>query len=196
MSISTHVLNATTGRPAAGLEIVLSRQDGGRWHELARRRTDEDGRVADLAPGATAEGWLAFSLGSLQQALFQPGALANKTWIVEGKVGPHPIRFDLKAAVRAEKIGFGEALDSGFDKDTGLGVQRQDLRVGKAELHDAVEFIGLKIGQVRIEQDDAVVGSLLMEHLQRSCAAAGIRSASSRAAREGRRPPLFWNAQP
>jgi len=52
MSISTHVLDATTGRPAAGLELVLSRQDGGRWHELARRRTDTDGRVSDLAPGA------------------------------------------------------------------------------------------------------------------------------------------------
>jgi len=51
MSISTHVLNATTGRPAAGLELVLSRQDGGGWHELARRRTGADGRVADLAPG-------------------------------------------------------------------------------------------------------------------------------------------------
>jgi 5-hydroxyisourate hydrolase len=54
MSISTHVLDATTGRPAAGLELVLSRQDGGGWHELARRRTGVDGRVADLAPGRTA----------------------------------------------------------------------------------------------------------------------------------------------
>jgi 5-hydroxyisourate hydrolase len=54
MSISTHVLDATTGRPAAGLELVLSRQDGGQWHDLARRRTGVDGRVADLAPAATA----------------------------------------------------------------------------------------------------------------------------------------------
>jgi 5-hydroxyisourate hydrolase len=49
MSISTHVLDATTGRPAAGLDVVLSRQDGGRWHELARRGTGPDGRVSDLA---------------------------------------------------------------------------------------------------------------------------------------------------
>jgi HEAT repeat protein len=56
---------------------------------------------AKLAPGATAEGWLAFNLGSLQQVMFQPGALANKTWILEGKVGPHPIHFDLKAAETA-----------------------------------------------------------------------------------------------
>jgi 5-hydroxyisourate hydrolase len=52
MSISTHVLDATTGRPAAGLELVVSRQDGGGWHELGRRRTDADGRVSDLAAGA------------------------------------------------------------------------------------------------------------------------------------------------
>ena len=52
MSISTHVLDATTGRPAAGLELALSRQDGGEWHELTRRRTDADGRVSDLATGA------------------------------------------------------------------------------------------------------------------------------------------------
>jgi 5-hydroxyisourate hydrolase-like protein (transthyretin family) len=28
MSISTHVLNAMTGRPAAGLRLTLSRRDG------------------------------------------------------------------------------------------------------------------------------------------------------------------------
>jgi 5-hydroxyisourate hydrolase len=49
MSISTHVLDAMTGRPAAGLELTLGRQDGGAWHELTRRATDADGRVADLA---------------------------------------------------------------------------------------------------------------------------------------------------
>ena len=52
MSISTHVLDATSGRPAAGLELALSRQDAGRWHELTRRRTDADGRVSDLAASA------------------------------------------------------------------------------------------------------------------------------------------------
>ena len=52
MSISTHVLDATTGRPAVGLELALSREDGGQWRELTRRRTDEDGRVSNLATGA------------------------------------------------------------------------------------------------------------------------------------------------
>jgi 5-hydroxyisourate hydrolase len=49
VTISTHVLNAMTGRPAAGLELALSRPDGGGWHELSRRATDADGRVSDLA---------------------------------------------------------------------------------------------------------------------------------------------------
>jgi 5-hydroxyisourate hydrolase len=54
MSISTHVLDATTGRPAAGLELALSRRDGSGWHELTRRATDIDGRVTDLAGHAEA----------------------------------------------------------------------------------------------------------------------------------------------
>ena len=49
MSISTHVLDAVTGRPAAGLELVLGRRVGGVWHELAHRATDADGRAGDLA---------------------------------------------------------------------------------------------------------------------------------------------------
>jgi 5-hydroxyisourate hydrolase len=54
MSISTHVLDAVTGRPAAGLELVLSRRARDAWQELARRTTDTDGRVTDLADQAEA----------------------------------------------------------------------------------------------------------------------------------------------
>lgn len=54
MSISTHVLDAVTGRPAAGLEVTLrARVDDG-WRELTRRGTDAEGRVADLAGDAAA----------------------------------------------------------------------------------------------------------------------------------------------
>ena len=59
MSISTHVLDAVTGRPAVGLELALGQLAPGQlapgqrvrdgWHELARRATDADGRVTDLA---------------------------------------------------------------------------------------------------------------------------------------------------
>jgi 5-hydroxyisourate hydrolase len=43
--LSTHVLDAVTGRPAAGIGVTLSDGDG---VELATARTDDDGRVADL----------------------------------------------------------------------------------------------------------------------------------------------------
>lgn len=50
MSLSTHVLDARTGRPAAGLAVRLEGADGA---PLADALTDADGRVKDLgAPGA------------------------------------------------------------------------------------------------------------------------------------------------
>ena len=52
MSISTHVLDAVVGRPAASLPVVLSRRTGDDWVEVSSRVTDADGRVADLAPSA------------------------------------------------------------------------------------------------------------------------------------------------
>jgi 5-hydroxyisourate hydrolase len=47
--ITTHVLDLAAGRPAAGVAVVLEQRgaDGG-WQELARGRTDDDGRVGDL----------------------------------------------------------------------------------------------------------------------------------------------------
>ncbi|MBZ5734655.1 hydroxyisourate hydrolase [Nocardioides sp. TRM66260-LWL] len=53
-TLSTHVLDAALGRPAVGVEVVLSTLDGA---ELERGVTDDDGRLrldaaAPLAPGA------------------------------------------------------------------------------------------------------------------------------------------------
>jgi 5-hydroxyisourate hydrolase len=74
MTVSTHVLNATTGQPAAGLELTLSWQDGAEWRELARRATDQDGRVRDLAdqvgPG-------------VYRITFQTGAYLTETFYPE-----------------------------------------------------------------------------------------------------------------
>lgn len=50
MSLSTHVLDAARGRPAAGVAIRLERRDGRSWHLVAEARTDDDGRVRDLPP--------------------------------------------------------------------------------------------------------------------------------------------------
>jgi 5-hydroxyisourate hydrolase len=49
MSLSTHVLDAVTGRPAEGVRVVVERRTDGGWDQVTERRTDADGRVADLA---------------------------------------------------------------------------------------------------------------------------------------------------
>lgn len=52
MTLSTHVIDTTRGRPAPGIPVVLSAQGPGGWTELARAATDADGRVASLLPAA------------------------------------------------------------------------------------------------------------------------------------------------
>lgn len=52
MSLSTHVLDASIGRPAAGVAVRLEQRDGADWRELAVAATDADGRLKDL-PAAT-----------------------------------------------------------------------------------------------------------------------------------------------
>ena len=51
-SLSTHVLDTSTGRPAVGVQVTLSRADGS---VITEGVTDGDGRIApladDLAPG-------------------------------------------------------------------------------------------------------------------------------------------------
>jgi 5-hydroxyisourate hydrolase len=52
MSISTHVLDASLGRPAPGMDLTLDRWDeDGTWTTLATGSTDDDGRC----PGLTAD---------------------------------------------------------------------------------------------------------------------------------------------
>ena len=54
--VTTHVLDAVTGSPAASVGVVLEQHVEGSWHELATARTDADGRVADLGPEAVPAG--------------------------------------------------------------------------------------------------------------------------------------------
>lgn len=49
MSISTHVLDAAGGHPAAGVAVRLARREAAGWTEVAGASTDADGRVRDLA---------------------------------------------------------------------------------------------------------------------------------------------------
>lgn len=46
-SLSTHVLDAALGQPAAGLSVRLDTATEHGWTTLAETRTDEDGRVRE-----------------------------------------------------------------------------------------------------------------------------------------------------
>lgn len=53
-TLSTHVLDTSLGRPAAGLTLLLEVQDAeGSWRELARGTTNADGRAPGLLPQGT-----------------------------------------------------------------------------------------------------------------------------------------------
>ncbi len=66
-AVTTHVLDTAEGIPAAGVEVRLERVlRAGGGTEIARGRTDEDGRVRDLGPARLAAGTyrLVFSTGA------------------------------------------------------------------------------------------------------------------------------------
>ncbi|MBD2891906.1 hydroxyisourate hydrolase [Spirillospora sp. NPDC000708] len=55
MSLSTHVLDAAKGLPAAGVAVRLDRREpDGTWTPVAAARTDADGRIKEWGaePGA------------------------------------------------------------------------------------------------------------------------------------------------
>jgi 5-hydroxyisourate hydrolase len=56
--ITTHVLDTSLGRPAAGVPVLLEiEMRGGGWKELSRGATDGEGRLVHLVPpGHLAEG--------------------------------------------------------------------------------------------------------------------------------------------
>jgi 5-hydroxyisourate hydrolase len=51
--ITTHVLDTSLGRPAAGIAVTLERRDGAAWTSLGAMSTDADGRARPLNPSAT-----------------------------------------------------------------------------------------------------------------------------------------------
>ncbi len=50
MSLSTHVLDTASGRPAAGIDVFLERRDEGEWRHVLAATTDGDGRIGTLGP--------------------------------------------------------------------------------------------------------------------------------------------------
>ena len=50
--ITTHVLDTSTGRPAAGVQVTLEKQAGSGWQKAGQGVTNQDGRIGDLLAGA------------------------------------------------------------------------------------------------------------------------------------------------
>jgi 5-hydroxyisourate hydrolase len=55
VTLSTHVLDATTGRPAAGIQIRLERGGDAGWEPAGHGQTDADGRLRLAGHGGGAE---------------------------------------------------------------------------------------------------------------------------------------------
>jgi 5-hydroxyisourate hydrolase len=53
MTISTHVLDTSLGRPAPSINVRLQRQEGDAWIDVSREATNTDGRVAALLAADT-----------------------------------------------------------------------------------------------------------------------------------------------
>jgi len=49
-ALTTHVLDTSAGRPAAGVTIVLEVSEAGGFRALSRAETNADGRCPDLLP--------------------------------------------------------------------------------------------------------------------------------------------------
>jgi len=52
--ITTHVLDAVLGKPAAGIGVTLEAWENDRWESAAESATDADGRCRDLTQDADA----------------------------------------------------------------------------------------------------------------------------------------------
>ena len=46
--ITTHILDTSKGKPAAEVTIILYKHEHSEWVELARGKTNQDGRIPDL----------------------------------------------------------------------------------------------------------------------------------------------------
>ena len=74
-SLSTHVLDAVSGQPAAGVRVSLEGRVGEQWQPLGGGVTDADGRLRDLAPDGLDAGVhrLVFATGEYFAATGQTG---------------------------------------------------------------------------------------------------------------------------
>ena len=63
-NITTHVLDTSRGRPAAGIAVTLEKHDGNYWNFLGRGETDADGRCRTLLEDPLTEGLHRLTFGT------------------------------------------------------------------------------------------------------------------------------------
>lgn len=81
--ITTHILDTTKGKPAAGVTITLLQQAGDNWQEIARGVTNDDGRIANLLPKETQLEMGVYKMKFFTKEYFAQDGTANFYPIVE-----------------------------------------------------------------------------------------------------------------
>lgn len=73
MTITTHVLDTSRGRPAEGVPVVLERAAGAGWEPIGRGATDVDGRARGLGSAGAGRYRLTFDTSAyLGEEAFYP----------------------------------------------------------------------------------------------------------------------------
>ena len=80
--ITTHVLDTSRGRPAAGIPVLLERAVDSGWQPVGRGTTDADGRASDLLSSAPEDGHYRLTFDTGAYSRFYPEVTV--TFVVEG----------------------------------------------------------------------------------------------------------------
>ncbi|MEW1546313.1 hydroxyisourate hydrolase [Streptomyces tsukubensis] len=105
-SVSTHILDTSCGRPAAGVPVRLSARSAeqGPWTEVGASATDADGRCKDLP--APPDGTILVRLEFGTEAYFLTGRTEPQRPGTEHRTGgPGPVFFPEVAVVFAVEAG-------------------------------------------------------------------------------------------
>lgn len=73
--ITTHILDTSRGRPAAGVSVILEKREGSGYTEIARGETDDDGRCRSLVPDGAIPGEGSYRLHFETGAYFEARGL-------------------------------------------------------------------------------------------------------------------------
>jgi len=90
--ISTHVLDAVIGKPAAAIRVRLEMHDGKIWNLIKESATDADGRCRDLLAGdASGLYRLTFSTGAYLESMNRTSIYPeiSVTFVCSGKEHYH-----------------------------------------------------------------------------------------------------------